>query len=266
MDLVFKDAFILRNILKIIKDDFGDMVLVFNSDGVSSNTMDSSHISLVHFHLNVDEAFTKYEYTYSSPSLRVGFSTANFLKVMNLADKDASVGLKIDASNLDVMVFTIKSDNNVMQFDLRLMDIDMDELEIPTPGEHFTLTFPTSVVSPLIKKINGDAIELCVSPEDPSSLMYTTSGQIGTLFGKLTNGIPNGTPRCAASKLKLSMKYMKTFCCDLCDYVSFNFEPENPLRIDYKICASFIVKDGLITRVMKDKSCLVFYLAPKIDA
>jgi hypothetical protein len=270
MDLTFKDPFFLQNIFKLAERDMPDAVLVFDKDGIKSQTMDASHVSLMFMNLCSIEAFKSYDYTHTEPTLRVGFSLINFLRVSKQIYKDSVVGLTLNVDNLDVMTFTVKSDKNSFQYDLKLMDIDNEELTVPPPGEHFTMTFDTATISDFFRKIDGDTINIGVSVEDPLSLIYKVSGDIGTMFGKLTGGIALGgteeTP--FEIRMTLSVKYLQSYCTvkpGQCEYITFQFERNAPLKIIYKVCGKFVKRDGVVSRVIDDKSELVFYISPRIE-
>lgn len=253
MELEFKDPFLLSKILEIAKKgNVSDCLLVFDETSISTQSMDSSHISMINFYLDTTEVCNTYSFSSQEP-LKVGISVENYLKVMKLVKKkNASVGLTIDVNRSDVITFVVKSDNNIFSFDMKLMDIEIDDLMIPPLEEHTQISFPIKTVTDLLGPVEGSDIELGISPEDPTSVLYCVKSETGTLFGKIIGGsVTFGEPQ--SVKLRLAMSCMKNYCVvpvDLASSISLVFKRDFPLVVRYEF---------------GEKSKLELYIAPKID-
>jgi proliferating cell nuclear antigen PCNA len=253
MELEFKNPFLLSKILEIAnKGNVADCAIVFSENSITTQTMDSSHVSMIYFSLDPSEVCNRYDFKSPTP-LVVGLSIVNYLKVMKLmkGKKNVSLGLSMDTKNLDVMTILVNADKNVFNFDLKLMDIEVDELMIP-PYEDFTMVaFPIKEVSDLLSPIDGDVIEIGIAPDCPGTVLYTSSSDVGTLFGKITDGEVVGETR--QIKLKLSLLILKNFCAvpsDLSPKIEFYFKEDFPLAVKYKF---------------GENSRMEIYIAPKID-
>jgi proliferating cell nuclear antigen PCNA len=253
MDLEFKDPFLLAKILEIArKGSVVDCLLVFSDKKISTQSMDSSHISMINLHLDVTEVCTTYNFHSNSP-IKAGINVEHYLKVMKLLNgkKNVSLKLSLNSNNMDVLVFSAKADKNIFNFDLRLMEIDVKEIPIPPCDDFAQISFPIKQISELINPIDCAAMEIGVSVDEPNSLLYKAESDTGTLFGKITGGESSGRPQKIVHKVSLS--YLKTYCGvppDLAPKVNFFFQLEFPLLIKYEF---------------GENSYLEMYVAPKID-
>ena len=213
--------------------------------------MDSSHISMIYFDLDVSEVCNQYNFSSSEP-IPVGINIENYLKVMKLmkGKKNVSLGLTINPNKRDVLSFSAKADKNVFNFDLRLMDIDVEELQVPPYDDYAQISFPIKELSDLINPIDSDTIEIGVSPDETTALLYKAESDTGTLFGKIVDGEFSGRPQKIVHKV--SMSYMKNYCAvpsDLAPKVNFLFQEGYPLFIKYQF---------------GENSHLSLYIAPKM--
>ena len=253
MDLEFKDPFLLAKILEIArKGNVADCLLVFNDKTISAQSMDSAHVSMIFFDLDVSEVCNKYEFKSDSP-ISAGINVENYLKVMKLlkGKKNVTLGLSLKPNNMDVLSFSAKADKNVFNFDLRLMELDVEQLQVPPYDDFAQLSFPIKEMSDLINPIDSDTMEVGISPDEPNVLLYKAESDTGTLFGKITDGEFMGRPQQIIHKV--AMSYLKNYCgvpSDLAPKVNFLFQEGYPLFIKYQF---------------GENSQLQLYIAPKID-
>ena len=253
MDLEFKDPFLLAKILEIArKGNVADALLMFHEKKITTQSMDSSHVSMFNLHLDVSEVCNRYNFTSPSP-ISAGINVENYLKVMKMVKgkKNVTLCLSINLNKPDVMSFSAKAEKNVFNFDLRLMDIDVEELQVPPYDDFAQISFPIKEVSDLINPIEGDTMEIGVSPDEQNVLLYKAESDMGTLFGKITDGEFSGRPQKIVHKV--SMSYLKNYCGvppDLAPKINFLFQEEFPLFIKYEF---------------GENSRLDLFVAPKID-
>lgn len=246
MEIELKDPFIFTKIFNITKNEIKDCVLEFAEDGVRSQTMDSSHVSLMAFFLDKNEYFEKYKLI--DGPFKIGFSITNFLYVMKLADKQSKISMAV-APGSDTITISVLSNSNTFQFDLTLMNIDCDEFEIPYVDDYSIITFPVSLFSGFIKKTE-DGIDITMGISE-DNLMYNIKTDMGEMFGKLSGGVISGSQ--ATCQMKLSMKFIKSYCqvpSDLCKEINLCFKEDCPLCFVYKL---------------GENSNLTFYISPKFE-
>lgn len=253
MELEFKDPLLLAKIFEISKkNNVTECLVFFDKETIYAQSMDSAHVSMVNFSLNVRDVCTKYNLM-TSELLTVGINIESYLKVMKLVKgkKNVKVSLSMNTKNMDIISFLVTMTNNTFAFDLKLMDIQVEQLVIQNYDNFTRVRFPVREISDLLSSIEGDVIELGVSENEVTSMYYNIKSDIGELSGKITNGEHYGNVK--TIRMKLSLNCIKNFCvspCDIGTAINFVFQDEFPIKLLYEI---------------GEKSFFELYIAPKED-
>lgn len=140
-----KEAHILKRILDSLKDLVNEVNFDCSPSGISLQAMDSSHVSLVSLMLRQDG----FDFFRCDKNLRIGINLANMAKILKCANNEDMVTLKVHFSFFyissrkltllqaedtpDSITFLFESQNGdkVSDFDLKLVEIDSEQLGIP---------------------------------------------------------------------------------------------------------------------------------------
>jgi proliferating cell nuclear antigen len=257
LEFTLKNGSLFKSLFANFVNEIVDCVLMFNEDGMTIQAMDSSHVSLVYVKLTVSEMFDNYKCTEPHS---LGVSIPNALKVLKLADKSTKVTFNHktpDANTLTLGIVSSGEGKMNFMFDLNLMNIDKEGLQIPQDMMGWSMTADYKDVSGVIKNMGdfGDALELCIGGVIGDEILYQIIGDHGKVTGKIQivkkKWIGKTVAPVGAITMKLSMRHMKSYmtCRDLSDSIELFMGPDIPLCITYR---------------MGEESVVTFYVAPKI--
>ncbi|KAL0703527.1 hypothetical protein Bca4012_069952 [Brassica carinata] len=148
------------------------------------------------------------------------------------------------------LLFTAQ--DKIVDFEMKLMDIDSEHLGIPDAEYHSIVRIPSSEFSRICKDLStiGDTVVISVTKE---GVKFSTAGDIGTANIVLRQ---NTTPEDAIViemnepvSLSFALRYMNSFtkATPLSDTVTISLSSELPVVVEYKVAE------------------MGYYLAPKIE-
>lgn len=241
----FKYYIVFKNIIDISKDIVDDVPLFFSKDGISMESMDRTHISLVHFFLgreNFKEVYIERE-CYISLRLK---TLALILKCWK--EKDELIISYIGGNTIDL---TLREPNQQYFFSLPLIQMEPQGISIPKdlsfdaifmiPSfDFFQIMKNINMIGPFIEfetigkllniKNQGDLGSVCVTREFNKDSMKTFKNIKLLISTKYLNIFARGT--FVAKELKISLK------------------EEHPLHLHFKI---------------GENTFLEFFIAPKFE-
>jgi len=119
---------VLKKTMDALKDLIKEAVWDVSSQGLSLQSMDSSHVSLVQVTLRT-EGFETFR---CDKNLALGVNMDTMGKLMKCASSDDAITLKSeDNGDLLGLVFEAKGGDKTAEFEMKLMDLDMEQLGIP---------------------------------------------------------------------------------------------------------------------------------------
>lgn len=130
MRFLLEDASKLKDILGVLKDFCNAVTFVCNNEGLSMQAMDSSHVAMSGLTMKKTQ-FKEYDMGGES-EVRISTSVENLAKLLRLAGPGTTLlwDTRGKTDRLSLELACTKSKTNY-KFDLLLMDIESDELEIP---------------------------------------------------------------------------------------------------------------------------------------
>jgi len=268
----FCDIFdVCSNILQL-----GDIVI--KEDGLYVSGMDSMHVSLISLELNKSD-FTGYEVKLipGTSSISIGVNFEEFVKLLKASSGHDDLTLTYDGTPKLDMIFS--NDGLRRKYSLKLIDIDIDEVHIPSTDYFLELNISPQIFNNMINSIAvTGADELRFNIKD-KQLITSSSGSISDtefIFDKDV-GYEDRT-KCKINLKKregsvasVSKQIYKLISCEgefscaiglnllkniskanaLVPHVMCNMSPNMPLRIDYEF--------------NDNGSILYYYISPKID-
>jgi len=246
---------IFKQLIESIKDLVQDANIDCTEDDISIQAMDSSHVSLVAVTLR-HSGFDHYR---CDRPISLGFNSANMSKILKCAGNDDEITLKAEdtADSLTLMFESPKQDR-IADFELKLMDIDSEQLGIPNTQYKSTIKMPSGEFQRIIRDLQvlGDT---CVISCNKEGVRFSVTGDLGTgnVLVRTNATLEKEEDRVIIDmdepvELTFALRYLNFFtkATALGPSVVISMSPEVPIVVEYPI-------EGL--------GDIKFYLAPKID-
>jgi len=259
-----KEGATLKKIFDAIKDLVTETSWDCNANGMALQAMDTSHVSLVAVQLK-SEGF---EYFRCDRGINLGMNLNNLTKILKCANNDDSITIKSpDESDKITLVFETKKQDEISEYQLKLMNLDCEYLGIPDTSYSVLIKMPSSKFQRICRDLAqiGDSIQISCTKE---GVRFQASGDLGS--GKVTVhqtasqdkkeetvSIQMSEPIC----LSFAVKYLNYFskATPLSTQVCLSLAPDVPLVVEYKITGESEDDDEV------DHGYIRYYLAPKID-
>jgi len=255
-EATLSEARIFKNTLEAIKDLITQTNFECSKNGITLQSMDSSHVSLLNLVLRAD-GFESYR---CDKSMSLGIEIKSLTQILKCARNDDKVTLK--AMNKDKLIFIFKNSDKTQKFELKLLEIDNETLAVPDTEYAFKIKGSSHEFQKTCRNLSmfGDSISIDV---DSNSLKFTTVGEnssTDTVFnssssssGKNENNEKFMIKASDGSiSQTFSLKYLSFFAkgANLSNNVKFLMSEDVPMVIQYKI---------------EDFGYIKYYIAPKID-
>jgi|GEM_PF-1750333 len=247
-------ASLLKKIVESLKDLVTDAQFEFSENGLQLQAMDSSHVSLCHLKLNVD-AFGEFR---CDKATTMGLSLMNLAKVLKCASNEDTLTMKHrDEDDTVSLLFENPGQDKIMDFNMKLIEIDQEQLNIPDTEYKCTIKIPAlefkTIISDLLAL--GDTCTISCSKE---GVRFSVDGDVGKANIMLKPGqVANENKKVQIEmdepvELRFALRYLNLFskATALSGMVSLSMSTDIPLLVKYDI---------------EETGLLEFFLAPKID-
>jgi len=267
---------ILKNIFDAIKDLINEAYLDCSGEGISFQAMDPSHVCCVAFELNVNGF---YSYSCNHP-VRIGINVRKFSELLHLAQEDELMTLRVTDENSDKLIINLDRESQSSEFQLKLVNLDVDYLEIPESNYTFNFKIPSLKFQHIFRTLAeiGEIVTICPSSNGPRfrvAGMFMSANVFlplcknkpkeASLEVRAGAGMNKGPIKCAkeqtsrheqSSNFDFALKYVLYFvkATPLAKDVSISLDIDLPLFIEYKILNTKQDKIG----------SLRYYLAPNV--
>jgi proliferating cell nuclear antigen len=246
---------LLKKVMEAVKELVNDANFDCSSNGIALQAMDTAHVSLVHLLLR-SEAFDHFR---CDRTLSLGVNMANLNKVLKCASNEDSITLRADDEGDSVtLVFESKEKERYCEFEIKLIEIQADQLGIPETEYQALIQMPANEFKRICTDLMtiGDTVTISATKE---GVKFSVSGDIGN--GSITvrqNASADNKDDSTMIELNepvtltFALKYLKIFCqsASLSNTVQLSLSKESPLLVQYKF---------------QDNGHIRYYLAPKID-
>eukprot|EP00891_Asterochloris_glomerata_P005635 jgi/Astpho2/5635/fgenesh1_pm.00079_%23_40_t len=249
------EAALLKKLLEAVKELVTDANFDCSGTGFQLQAMDSSHVSLVSLSLRSDG----FEHFRCDRNLSMGMNLNNMAKMLKCAGNDDVITMKAE-DNGDTVTFMFESKNQerISDFELKLMDIDSEQLGIPDTDYAATVKMPSAEFQRICKDLSsiGDTVNISVTKD---GVKFSTSGDIGSANITVRQNNAVDKPEEATDidlnepvSLTFALRYLNSFAkaTPLSPVVVLSMSKELPVVVEYRIA---------------DMGYVRFYLAPKIE-
>ena len=188
----------------------------------------------------------------------MGFNSANMSKILKCAGNEDIITLKAeDDGDRMTLMFESESQDRIADFELKLMDIDADQLGIPDTEYKCNIKMPSSEFQRIIRDLQvlGDTCSIECTKE---GVRFSVSGDLGT--GNIlvrSNQSEKEEENVSIDMeepvvLQFALRYLNLFAKagSLGKTVILSMSEDVPIVVEYPIAEFGFIK---------------FYLAPKID-
>ncbi|KAJ2162956.1 hypothetical protein GGF46_000142 [Coemansia sp. RSA 552] len=256
IEAVLPQASLLKKIIEAVKELVDEANFDFSETGVRLQAMDKSHIALSFLHLRND-GFSEYR---CDRSQTLGINLGSLGKVLKCAANDDQVQIKAtDQAESLSLSFESTTKDRVSEFNLKLMDIDIDSIDVPDMDYQATVEMSSSEFARIVRDLMsiGEAVSIDATKQ---GVRFSTNGDDGngSILLKHQSIDSEDSPSKTSVRINepvshsLALKYLANFAkaAPLADTVAINLIEEAPVMFEFKI---------------SDMGHIRFYLAPQIE-
>merc|ERR1712066_423007 len=222
--------------------------------GVQS--MDSSHVALVSLLLR-ESAFSEFK---CDRATSLGMNVDSLGKIFKMCGPNDSLKLRWQ-NDADTLNFQCESsdDDRIADFDLKLMQIESEHMEIPEQQYKVVARLPSGEFQKICRDLKefGETMQVKASKE---GIAFSVAGDVGTgniMLKPREAEKPEERVKLTVSEpvtATFALRYLVNFAkaAPLCGSVELGLGPDAPLLVKYDL-------------ETVDNGFMQFYLAPKID-
>ncbi|KAJ2380572.1 hypothetical protein GGI23_007766 [Coemansia sp. RSA 2559] len=250
-------ASLLKKIIEAIKELVDEANFDFTESGIRLQAMDKSHVALSFLHLR-DDGFVEYR---CDRSQTLGINLGSFGKILKCAANDDQVHIKATTDDAETLMVSFESSgkDRISEFNLKLMDIDIDTVDVPDMDYQATVTMSSQEFARIVRDLSsiGDAVTIDATKQ---GVKFSASGDDGngSILLKHQKLIDDEGSSSTSVEItepvshSLALKYLSNFAkaAPLAESVTINLIEEAPVMFEFKI---------------SDIGHIRFYLAPQIE-
>lgn len=248
-------AVLLKKVADAMKDLCKDVNFDCSEKGLQVQSMDSSHVALVSLMLR-EAAFA--EFKCDRPT-SLGMNVESLVKILKMTGPTDSLKLRWQ-NDADVVSFQCESsEDRIAEFELKLMQIESEHMEIPEQHYKVVAKLPSAEFQKICKDLKefGETLQISASKD---GLRFSVQGDLGSgnvVLKPRSSDKPEDSvvltvhePVTATFALRYLVNFAKA--APLCGSVELGLGPDAPLLVKYNL-------------EKPDFGHMQFYLAPKID-
>jgi len=256
LEALLQQAVLLKKVVDAMKDLCKDVNFDCSEKGLQVQAMDSSHVALVSLILR-ESAFSEFK---CDRAASLGMNIDSLAKVFKMCGSSDKLRLRYQ-NDTDHVTFVCESteEDRIADFDLKLMEIESEHMEIPEQQYKVIAKLPSAEFLKICRDLKefGETMQINATKE---GIRFTVQGDVGTGNVMLK---PRESEK-AEERVSLTvhepvnatfaLRYLTNFAkaSPLCGSVEIGLAAEAPLSVKYDIDTA-------------DNGHLQFYLAPKID-
>jgi len=250
---VVKEADKFRKVIESLKELCDECNIECAPDGIKTQCMDTSHVALVSMLLK-PEGFLHYV---SRRTLSLGLNLANFSKVLRCGGPKDKLSIRATSEERIEVAFDNENENRTSTFDLKLIDLDADNLGIPEHEYTCKITMPSNEFARVCRDLSsmGDTLNVFCSK---MGIQFSVKGDKGSgsmVYRKEASSKgPNGITIEMEKNVKqqYAMSYLIRFSKSsvLSSKVNLSLSEGIPLRVCYEV---------------ENLGTMQYFLAPKYE-
>jgi len=251
-----QQAVLLKKVVDAMKDLCKDVNFDCSEKGLQVQSMDSSHVALVSLLLR-ESAFA--EFKCDRPT-SLGMNVDSLGKIFKMCGPNDSLKLRWQ-NDADTLNFMCESsvDDRIADFDLKLMQIESEHMEIPEQQYKVVARLPSGEFQKICRDLKefGETMQMSASKE---GIKFSVAGDVGSgnvMLKPRDSDKPEDKVTLTVHEpvtATFALRYLVNFAkaAPLCGVVELGLGPDAPLLVKYDLEKA-------------DNGFMQFYLAPKID-
>ena len=228
---------------EVLKDVLNDVNVYFDSYGVKMVTLDTARAALVDLELHADNFE---EYSCPEP-ITLGLNISNMFKLLKTITNNDTLTIDVkDGDFLNILIENPTKKTNT-KFQLKLLDIDEDRIEVPDVPVSTTTIMPSIDFQRICRDMNNLATELTIVRTD-NRFVFSCEGD----FANQETVIECNEKTSVECTGTYSLKYLNIFtkATGMCSNVELMQEAENRfLILQYNVANLGELKFYLATKV-----------------
>jgi proliferating cell nuclear antigen len=256
VEIVFHQANLFKQLINSLKGLVEDICFECETNGISLQAMDVSHVSLIAIELPADSFAT---YDCPSPVL-LSFSVETLAtKILRSAgsNDELSIRTRSDHEDIEIQINSPNQDKST-RFRLKRVDIEPESVAIPDHTYRAKLQLNSQIMNQLVKSLSevSDSVSVRCTEGSISFSVADASVEATTTFnagvGPESSEDEVEVDVSESCRVSYALRYLKAMsaAAGLASRVSLSFSPHFPLLVEYAL------NEGGFVR---------FYLAPKVD-
>merc|ERR1711907_136440 len=251
-----QQAILLKKVVDAMKDLCKDVNFDCSEKGMQVQSMDSSHVALVSLLLR-ESAFADFK---CDRPTSLGMNVDSLGKILKMCGQNDSLKLRWQ-NDADLVSFQCESgeDDRIADFDLKLMQIESEHMEIPEQQYPVVARLPSAEFQKVCRDLKefGETMQIQASKD---GLRFSVQGDVGTgnvMLKPRDSEKPEDRVTLKVTEAvtaTFALRYLVTFAkaAPLCSTVELGLGPDSPLSVKYELDNA-------------ENGYMQFYLAPKID-
>lgn len=250
----FAQASILKKVVEAIRELVTDVNIDCTSAGLSLQSMDDAHVTLVMLQLRAS-GFESYRCDRTIP---IGINMSSLSKIIKCGNNEDALTLKAndDGETLSILFESPKGDK-VSDYELKLMDLDMEHLAVPDSSYDVNVRMTSTEFQRICRDLQNISESVTISAIK-DCLKFSSEGEIanGSIVVRQNSAVDNEKVSTQINmvqpaSLGLSLKFLNMFAkaTSLSEHVILGLSDGVPMLVEYPI---------------EDLGYLRFYLAPKV--
>jgi len=256
LEAQLQEAGLFKKIVEAMRELCKEVNFDCSEKGLSVQSMDSSHVALVSLILR-ESAFVDFK---CDRPTSLGMNIESLAKVFKMCGPSDSLKLRYQ-NDADTLNFQCESngDDRIADFDLKLMQIESEHMEIPEQQYKVVIKMPSGEFQKVCRDLRefGETMTVTATKE---GVKFSVAGDLGAgnVFikprdsDKLDEKVVVTVNENVTSNFAL--RYLVNFskAAPLCGSVELGLGPDAPLLVKFELDKA-------------DNGHIQFYLAPKID-
>ena len=230
-----------RILVEALKEILTDANFECDETGIKMIAMDSSRTVLVHLKLQSD----KFESYVCKEKRVLGISMINLFRIIKTMNNNDTLTLFLEKEKDSVLGIKIENSekNTTSTFHLNLMDLHIDNIQIPSVEFESVITMPSTDFQKIIRDMHNYA-DLIDIKSVQDHLIFSCKGDFcsqETVIGETTEGmsfVQNQKPD-EIIQGEFALKHLVLFgkCTNLCNSIQMFLKNDYPLVIKYTVAS-----------------------------
>lgn len=230
-----------KTLWEVLKEVLTDVSIELSSDGLRMSAVDGGRVSLVHLNLRA----CNFELFKCDEPMTIGVNALTTFRLMKSITSNDVVSWSIDAKNPEVLSIVVEnSDRNLRtSFDMKLLDLDDEQLTIPDLEDNMTVvTMPSVDFMRVVRDMSSlaDTMDIKMTKTALELSCHGDMASQRTVIGESSSGMsvhaPEGT---AIYEGSFALKYLSLFCksTNLAQSCEMLFRTNFPLIMRYAVAS-----------------------------